>query len=346
MRKVRFVLAIGVAVSLAACNSSGSPTSTARSTTTAPKPAPTLGHWSPFRSVVAVVDITGARSRDGRLTVAARGRLSLLGPSGTLVPYARGYFNGSNEPYIARGSDRPLAGKGCSFVEDTIYALDTSRAPGVIRIDTDGQARTFARLPAGSPSGITFDDVGRFGYQLLVTELVDKHTTVLALDCKGRITTMTASAPVVEGGIVVAPRSFGAFGGDLIAPAEQTGIIWAIDPNGTATRVIQSPLAHGPDIGVESQGFVPNGFTEQWSAYVADRVTHGNPHPGNDVILRLTGADLIAAGVQAGDLIVVNEASAQTIVVHCSTSCSARQIADGPQNAHIEGHVVFTNALH
>ena len=44
--------------------------------------------------------------------------------------------------------------------------------------------------------------------------------------------------------------------------------------------------------------------------------------------------------------IVVSEASADTIVVHCATSCSVRQIADGPQIAHIEGHVVVTNALY
>jgi len=348
IRQLRFVIGVCVALSLAAC-SSGAPAGTARATTTSPKHAGALGHWSPFASVAGVVDITGARSADGRLTVAAAGHLSLFGSSRTLVPYARsghGYATHTNEPYIARADGRAFSGAGCTFVEGTIYALEPSRTPAVIRIDTQGQARYFARLPAGSPSGIAFDDVGRFGYQLLVTEVVDKHSTVLAIDCNGRITTITSNAPVFEGGIAVAPSSFGGFGGDLIAPDEHTGIIWAIDATGTATRVAQSPLAHGPDIGVESEGFVPSGFSTQWSAYVADRKTRGNPHPGNDAILRLTGADLLAAGVRAGDLVVVSEASADTIVVHCSTSCSVRQIADGPQNAHVEGHVVITNALH
>jgi hypothetical protein len=348
MGKLRFVIGIGigVALSFAAC-SSGSPVGTARSTTTSPKHTGALGHWSPIASVAAVVDITDTRS-DGRLTVAAAGRLSSFGPAGTLVPYARGrhgYLSRTNEPYIARADGRAVAGAGCSFVKDTIYALEPSSRPAIVRIDTHGQARYVARLAAGSPKGIAFDDVGRFGHRLLVTEVAGKHTTVLAIDCNGHITTITSSAPVVEGGIAVAPSSFGGFGGDLIAPDELTGIIWAIDPTGTATRVAQSPLAHGPDTGVESEGFVPNGFTVQWSAYVADRKTPGNPHPGNDAILRLTGADLLAAGVHAGDLVVVSEASADTIVVHCSMSCSVRQIADGPQNAHIEGHVVMTNAL-
>jgi hypothetical protein len=345
MRRLCFVIGVGVALSFTAC-SSRSPGTTARSTTTSRTHTGALGHWSPAASVAAVVDITDARSRDGRLTVAAAGRLSLFGRSGTLVPYARGphgYFTHTNEPYIARADGRAVAGAGCSFVDDAIYALEPSGTPAVIRVDTRGQARYLARLPAGSPKGIAFDNVGRFGNRLLVTEVAGKHTAVLAIDCTGRITTITSSAPVVEGGIAVAPRSFGAFGGDLIAPDELTGIIWAIDPTGTATRVVRSPLAHGPDTGVESAGFVPKGFTVRWSAYVADRKTPGNPHPGNDAILRLTGADLLAAGVRAGDLVVVSEASADTVVVHCSRSCSVRRIADGPQNAHVEGHVVITN---
>jgi hypothetical protein len=348
MRKLGFVIGVGVVLSLAAC-SSGSPAGTAHLTTTSLKPAGRLGHWSPFASVAAVVDITDARSSDGRLTVAAAGRLALLGPSRTVVPYARGghgYITHTNEPYIARADGRAVSGAGCTFVKDAIYALEPSRSPAVIRVDTHGDAVTFARLPGGTPKGIAFDDVGRFGYQLLVTDVTGKHTTVLAIDCNGRITTITSSAPVVEGGVAVAPSSFGRFGGDLIAPDEYTGIIWAIDPTGTATRVAQSPLAHGPDTGVESEGFVPNGFTPQWSAYVADRKTPGNRHPGNNAVLRLTGADLLTAGVRAGDLLVVSEASADTVVVHCATSCSIRQIADGPPNAHIEGHVVITNALH
>jgi hypothetical protein len=345
--KLRFVIGVGVALSFAAC-SSGSPVGTARSTATAANHAGALGHWTPFASVVAVVDITDARSGDGRLTVAAAGRLSLFGPSGTPMPYARGphgYLTHTNEPYIARADGHAVVGAGCAFVEDTIYALEPSSAPSVIRIDTSGQERRIARLPAGSPKGIAFDNVGRFGHELLVVEVVGNHSTVLAIDCNGRVTTIAASAPVVEGGIAVAPDTFGAFGGDLIAPDELTGIIWAIDPTGRATRVVQSSLAHGQDIGVESEGFVPSGFTNQWSAYVADRKTPGNRHPGDDAILRLTGADLIAAGVQTGDLVVVSEASADTIAVHCSTHCSVRQIADGPHNAHIEGHVVITNAL-
>jgi hypothetical protein len=343
MGKHCMVIGVALALLLTAC-SSGSHSTTASTSTTAALPHTALAHWSPLASVTAVVDITSPRKADGRLTVAAAGRLSLVGSSGALEPYPHGYVTHTNEPYVARADRRALAG-GCAFVADTIYALEPSSTPGVIRVDTNGKARRIARLPDGSPRGIAFDDVGRFGFQLLVTEVIDKHTAVFAIDCNDRVTTITTTAPVVEGGIAVAPRSFGAFGGDLVAPDEFTGIIWAIDPSGRATKVAQSSLPHGQDIGVESEGFVPPGFTSTWSAYVADRKTKGNAHPGNDVILHVTGAALLAAGVRAGDLVVVSEGGADTVIVRCSTRCSVRKVADGPANAHVEGHVVITNAL-
>src|SRR5256714_1847842 len=347
MGKVRLVAALVIAFSLSACGtgSAGAKPDAAPST----RAAAALVHWSPSVHVPGVLDLTDARSRDGRPTVANAGRLSLLGPGGVLTPYARGshgYSTNTNEPYIARGTGKAVSGARCKFVRDTIYALEPSLSPGVVAIDTKGRARRFADLPAGLPNGIALDEVGRFGYRLLVTEVANNQTSVFAIDCKGRVTTITSSAPVVEGGVAVAPASFGAFGGDLIAPDELTGIIWAIDPTGNATQVAQSPLLHGPDTGVESAGFVPARFDAGWSAYVADRGTPGNPHPGNDEILRLSGTDLVGAGVQVGDLVVVSEASAQTVVVHCAATCTIREMADGPQTAHIEGHVVITNALH
>ena len=187
MRKLGFVAGVGVALLLAAC-SGGSQAGTARSSTTVPKHTGALGHWSPLVSVAAVVDITDARSQDGRLTIAAAGRLSLLGPSGRLAAYARGrhgYITRTNEPYIARADGSAAGGAGCTFAKDTIYALEPSSKPAVIRVDTQGDARTFALLPAGSPKGIAFDDAGRFGRRLIVTEVAGEHTMVLAIDCNG-----------------------------------------------------------------------------------------------------------------------------------------------------------------
>jgi hypothetical protein len=93
---------------------------------------------------------------------------------------------------------------------------------------------------------------------------------------------------------------------------------------------------------VESAGFVPAGFGPAWSAYVADRRSPGNPHPGSDAVLRLSGTDLTAMDVRPGDLLVASEGGALTVAVRCTgTACTLRYIADGPAVAHLEGHLVF-----
>jgi hypothetical protein len=108
------------------------------------------------------------------------------------------------------------------------------------------------------------------------------------------------------------------------------------------TLLARSGLARGQDVGSESEGFVPAGYRD---ALVADRRTVGNRHPGDDLILGLSHAALRAAGVRAGDLLVVSEGGAQTIAVRCRSSCRVAHVADGPRIAHIEGHVVFSSVL-
>ena len=79
--------------------------------------------------------------------------------------------------------------------------------------------------------------------------------------------THLTDAPVMEGGIAVAPASFGRYGGDLVGPDETTGRVFAIGPDGTVATLAESGLPHGGDIGVESTGFVPPGFSASDSAY-------------------------------------------------------------------------------
>jgi hypothetical protein len=167
------------------------------------------------------------------------------------------------------------------------------------------------------------------------------RTTVEAIDCRGRVSAVTRRAPRVEGGIAVAPPSFGRFAGDLIGSDEQTGLIWAITPRGKSILVARSGLPHGGDIGVESEGFVPAG--SGWDALLADRRTPGNPHPGDDVVLRLPVA---AAGVRPGELLVATEGGALTDAVACGrTACSVREVAAGPAIAHAEGHIAFARGF-
>lgn len=84
---------------------------------------------------------------------------------------------------------------------------------------------------------------------------------VLRPFARGQVRVITSHAPVMEGGIAVAPASFGRYGGDLVAPGETSGRVFAIGPDGSVVTLVVSGLPHGGDIGVESAGFVPPGFS-------------------------------------------------------------------------------------
>jgi hypothetical protein len=304
--------------------------------------------WRSFLHVPAVVDLTGPRT-DGSLAVAADGALSLLRLGDQPTPLARepdGYSTARGpEPYIALASKEAVDGAACAFSADTVYAIEPNDPPGVVEIDTQGRARRFADLESGTmPNGIAFDHAGGFGHRLLVSAAVSDGTALFALDCAGGFSTIVSHAPRLEGGLEVAPASFGRYAGDLIAPDEYSGRILAIDPQGAVHTVARSGLPRGADVGVESAGFVTPQFDRSRAAYLADRRSPGNPHPGTDSILRLAGADLVRAGVHPGDLIVASEGGAKTIAVRCARTCSVRKIADGPATSHAEGHIVFAPA--
>jgi hypothetical protein len=169
------------------------------------------------------------------------------------------------------------------------------------------------------------------------------HTAVLAVDCAGRVQTVAPQGPRMEGGIIVAPASFGRYGGDLIGPDEVSGRVYAIAPDGTVVTLVQPGLPVGGDIGVESTGFVPPGFGAGGFAYLSDHAEPAAKFKGTDSLLRLSGRGLIAAGARPGDLVVATEGGAQTVLVHCSGTCTVRDIAIGLP-AHPEGHIAFTTA--
>jgi hypothetical protein len=325
---------------LAACGSSASYRITAVSSAS---PA----HWTPAVPVRRVLDLSIPRA-DGTIVVAAEKRLALLPPSGAVQPFASGqagYLSpGGEEPYVALSTGERVRSAGCTFPRQSLYVLRLEKATGVTAVDTRGEAHGFARLAAkGLENGIAFDSTGRFGHRLLVTATTGSKTTVYAVDCRGSVSTVTSGAPKIEGGVVVAPATFGRFAGDLIAPDESSGRVYAISASGHASLVADSGLAHGGDVGVESAGFVPPDFRAGAAALVADRHTPGNAHPGDDAVLAINGSSLIAAGVRPGDLLVATEGGAQTDAITCAgVSCHVRHVADGPRIAHLEGHIVFT----
>jgi hypothetical protein len=307
-------------------------------------PASALATWIVAVPAPGAVDLTPPRA-DGRIVVSAGGTLSLLRGS-ALAPFARGpggYASGAGEPYIALSNGRKVASARCAFVRGDVFALEPGDQPSIIRIGSDGAAQPFAALAAGAfPSGIAFDTVGRFGFRLLVTAVVGNAIDLVAVDCRGGTNVLARTDPLhVEGGIEVAPRSFGRYGGDLIAADELGGGIVAFDPNGHGRTIAASGLPTGGDIGVESVGFIPARVKSTATALLADRGGQAQPHPGSDAILGVPVAGLLRAGARRGDLLAATEGGATTIAVRCSRRCRVRHVADGPAIAHAEGHIVF-----
>jgi hypothetical protein len=306
----------------------------------AAQPPPKLAHWTPFVHADRPLDLVGPR-HDGSFVLAAAGKLWLLAPgSGRVTRFAPAYQSpGGEEPYIAL----PAAGHpGCGFGRDTVYALRLASGHGVVAITPNGPVRMFASLSArGLIDAVAFDETGRFGYRLLVTVEHGAAATVAAIDCRGKVSTITGHAPKVEGGIAVAPATFGRFAGDLIASDENTGRIYAISPAGASALVAQSGLPHGGDTGVESEAFLP--AHGRFEALLADRLTPGNRHPGDNAVLRIGSGALFGAGARPGDLLVATEGGARTDAVHCGvTVCTVRHVADGPTIAHPEGHIAIS----
>ena len=203
-----------------------------------------------------------------------------------------------------------------------------------------GRVRRFAAIGGVKTlNGIAFDTVGHFGRRLLVVGLTaDGHGALITVDCRGRTRTLTRSAPHLEGGLAVAPATFGAFAGDLIAPDELDGRLLALAPDGSVRDVATLGQPAGGDIGIESLGFVPSVTAD---AYLADRLVPGNANPGHDAILRLSASELRAAGVGPGDLLGALEGGGTTIAVHCAATCSVSEVATGPAGAHVEGSISF-----
>ena len=312
-----------------------------------PRPAPgrrPSAAWAQFRHLPGVVDLAGPRG-DGSFLVAAAGRLFVLGRDGALSPFARGaggyQTKTGTEPYLVTVTGAAVQGEHCAFPADAAFAIEPGTRPGVIMISPAGQARRFASLPPGSSlTGIAFDATGRFGHKLLVTAGLRARPPCSASAAMAGRPRLRPTARQVEGGIVVAPATFGAFGGDLIAPNETSGRVYAVSPSGQVVILARSGPPAGGDIGVESTGFVP-----RWGRRVPRRpLLAGNKHPGDDAILRLPAAGLAQAGIRAGDLLVATEGGAQTIDVRCTATCAITYVAAGPAIAHAEGHIVFSSS--
>jgi hypothetical protein len=311
----------------------------------APGAAAATVTWQSVQPAPGVVDVAGPRT-DDTLVAAVGGGVELFNGRG-LIPFTHltgpgAYAPSAGESYIAVTPDVRLPKSSCSFHRNDVFALGDN-PDRVVRITSHGNASNFVSLPSPFLSAIAFDRVGTFGHRLLVAGTANNATTLYAIDCRGRVKTLTKRGPLVEGGMEVAPRGFPHFGGRLIAPDEMHGPIYAFKPNGSSATVAVPGLPTGPDIGVESVGFVPR-LRKHAAAFLADRGVPGNPHPGTDSILRLTAHQLRSAGVRPGDLLVATEGGADTVAIRCRLKkkrCGVRVVAHGPPVTHAEGHIAF-----
>ena len=283
-------------------------------------------------SLPDVVDVVGPRP-DGTLVAAAGGRLFLVDPDGgTPTPFGSYSTDPGPESYIALAPGLDVPGAGCRFEAGEIYALELGTPPqAVMRVTVDGQASRFVEPPPVDVlTGIAFDATGRFGNQLLVTGRRGTNTVLFSIDCRGRLKTLTERAPLMEGGMEVAPQLFGEHGGDLIGADEDSGDVIFIRFDGTSGVLIRPELPAGPDIGVGSVGFTPPGFIGRGgTAYVADR---------GGAIWRVTADSFSQVRIDENDLIATTEAGGRTVVVRCRATCRTFPFGDAP-GAHIEGHV-------
>ncbi|TMF34469.1 MAG: hypothetical protein E6I30_06225 [Chloroflexi bacterium] len=213
--------------------------------------------WEQWTQIKGVFDVDGPRT-DGSMVVAGSAALYLVDATGHTTPFARGpggyHEDAGAEAYLAVSRGGDVAGAQCSFAPDETFLLRLHVPIGITRINAAGdETGSFANLTGVSTlNGIAFDTVGSFDHRLLVTGPAGGKTTVFAIDCNGAVKVITRSAPALEGGLAVAPQTFGSFGGDLIAPDELSGKIYAIAPDGKVALIARPALPTGGDIGVES----------------------------------------------------------------------------------------------
>lgn len=286
-----------------------------------------------------VVDVVGPRP-DGRLVAAAAGRLFLVGEDGHTAPFGSYATDPAAESYIAMAPGLDVTGAGCRFDAGQVYALELGSPQGITRVTVDGHPSRFVDTPPVDVlTGVAFDGTGRFGHQLLVAGRRGDRTVVFSIDCQGRLRTLTDSAPLMEGGMAVAPQLFGDHGGDLIGVDENSGNVVFVRYDGTSGILVKPDLPTGPDVGVESVGFLPPGFIGRGgTAYVADRRSPGSPSEGTDAIWRITADGFSHVGIDENDLMVSTEANGLTRVVRCRTTCRVLPLGEAT-GAHVEGHI-------
>jgi hypothetical protein len=121
-----------------------------------------------------------------------------------------------------------------TWAANDIYATQGGQ---VWKISPDGSSVTpFATVPTcgTTHSGITFDHVGTFGFDMIVS---CNNGNVYRLDSAGTPTFVASTGTFLEGPDIP-PATFGPLGGQLWAADEHSGTVWAISNAGAVTPAV------------------------------------------------------------------------------------------------------------
>jgi hypothetical protein len=190
---------------------------------------------TPFASVPGPI---GVAASPAQLIVSeyCTGILDRLDDLGTVSPFASipGYPVGTCiEMYLAISP-----GLG-TWAANDIYATQGGQ---VWKIAPDGSSVTaFATIPncGVTHSGITFDHVGSFGFDMIGA---CNNGNVYRVDPAGMPTFVATTGTFLEGPDIPAV-TFGPLGGQIWAADENSSTVWAISNGGTVTPAVSYPTA-------------------------------------------------------------------------------------------------------
>jgi hypothetical protein len=207
----------------------------------------------------SVVEPIGIAATPGRLLVTRplcgdpRQVLAIDDSGATTVFATLPSRGGCFEDYIAVAgpADPSLPGfpsptKG-GFVSNDVFVTQGAK---ILKISLSGVVTTFATISSCGPSrtGITFDDVGTFGYAMIVTCESGK---VWKVNPSGAATLVADIAALLGLATVrienpdVAPSTFAPYGGHIVVAAEVLSKVFAVSPAGVVKAVAQWSGAEG-----------------------------------------------------------------------------------------------------
>ena len=154
----------------------------------------------------------------------------------------------------------------------------------IYRIRAGGKSLSvFAVLPhlPTADGALTFDQVGRFGYDLVVATgrsggPTPRGGSVFTVDAAGKVTLVgTYGDPGGADEVAVAPAGFGTVAGDalLTVDAGKTGTVVAMDAHGRAKTLVKLPDGPNPIV-VPSDTQTPPAGAARPGLYVTDTLSH------------------------------------------------------------------------